>query len=149
MTPQSVNTPKKAVKLLWPSVRDFYNRVYKDLEITPQSAKNKGRKLQQWVKNTLLLLAPELDEDDIRSTSMGNGGEDVQLSPAARKLFPIQIECKNKAKYAVYKDYAQAKEHGNHTPVLIIKQNNSQPLAVVDAKWFFEYMKAHENNKSN
>ena len=109
--------------------------------MTPQSAKNKGRKLQQWVKNTLLILSPELEEDDVRSTSMGNGGEDVQLSPAARKLFPIQIECKNKAKYAVYKDYEQAKEHGDYTPVLIIKQNNSQPLAVEDARWLLEKLK--------
>jgi hypothetical protein len=118
--------------------------------MTPQSAKSKGRRLQQWVRNQLLIMSPELEEDDVRSTSMGNGGEDVQLSPAARKIFPIQIECKNKAKYSVYKDYKQASEHGDHTPILVIKQDHSNPLVVVDALWFFRYMKKNnENNKSD
>lgn len=113
--------------------------------MTPQSAKAKGRRLQQWVRNQLLIIAPTLEEDDVRSTSMGNTGEDVQLSPAARKIFPVQIECKNKAKYSVYKDYKQACEHGSHTPVLVIKQDNDKPLVVVDAQWFFNYMKNNNN----
>ena len=68
---------------------------------------------------------------------MGAGGEDVQLSTKARELFPYQIECKNKAKYAVYTDYAQAETHGTCEPLLIIKQNHKKPLAVVDAEHFF------------
>ena len=108
--------------------------------LTPQSAKAKGRRLQQWVRDRLLEIAPELHKDDVKSTSMGAGGEDVQLSPAARKIYPIQIECKNKATYSVYKDYRQAQEHGKHTPVLIIKQNDAEPLAVVDADWFFRLL---------
>ena len=43
----------------------------------PQSAKAKGRRLQQIVCQDLLELFPSLEADDIRSTSMGCNGEDI------------------------------------------------------------------------
>jgi len=55
--------------------------------IKTQSAKAKGRKLQQWVRNVILELIHTLEPDDVKSTSMGAGGEDVQLSPAAREQY--------------------------------------------------------------
>lgn len=110
------------------------------------SAKSKGRTLQKWVRDTLLEFSHDLTTDDVRSTSMGAQGEDVTLSPAAREQFPIQIECKNNARFAVYKDYEQAKTHGEYTPVLIIKQNHAQPLAVVDAKWLIQLIKEVNEN---
>lgn len=85
----------------------------------------------------LLANAPELEPDDVKSTSMGAGGEDVQLSPAARKVYPFNIECKSRAKMAVYQDYQQAMTHGKHEPVVVIKQNQCKPLVVVDAEYFF------------
>jgi hypothetical protein len=109
--------------------------------MTPQSAKAKGRRLQQWVRNYILSIADWLEPDDVRSTSMGVTGEDIQLSPLARKCFPIQIECKNKAAYSVYKDYVQAATHGVREPVLIIKQDDSIPLAVVNAEHYFKLWK--------
>jgi alpha/beta superfamily hydrolase len=69
---------------------------------------------------------------------MGAGGEDVQLSPLARSLFGYTVECKNRAAIAVYKDYEQAKTHGLVEPLVILKQNNSKPLALVDADHFFD-----------
>lgn len=69
---------------------------------------------------------------------MGASGEDVQLSPAARNLVNYCIECKNRAAIAVYKDYEQAKTHGLVEPLVILKQNNSKPLALVDAEHFFD-----------
>lgn len=102
----------------------------------PSSAKAKGRVFQQWVAKQILQRFPELEKDDVRSTSMGASGEDVQLSPAARRLFPFQVECKSLAKIAVYQYYLQALTHGRHEPVVFIKQNGSKPLAIVDAEWF-------------
>jgi len=113
----------------------------KESNIRPQSAKQKGRLFQQWVRDKILEWNPELHKDDVRSTSMGAGGEDVQLSPAARKLFPYQIECKSKRAYAVYKDYAQAGEHGTFEPVLILKANGKVPMAVVTAEHFFDLVR--------
>lgn len=107
----------------------------------PQSAKSKGRLFQQWVRDKLLYHNPDLSSDDVRSTSMGAGGEDVQLSTAARRLFPYQIECKSKATYAVYKDYAQAQTHGSCEPCLMIKANHKKPLAIVDADHFISLVR--------
>jgi hypothetical protein len=114
--------------------------------MTPQSAKDKGRRLQNWVAGKLLEYGKALEPDDVRSTSMGVTGEDVKLSPAARRQFPFQFECKNRATIAVYQDYKQCAKHGTHEPVLIIKQNNCKPLAIVDADWFLK--KWSEQNDS-
>lgn len=107
----------------------------------PSSAKAKGRRLQQWVRDVLLQLYPDLKKDDIRSTAMGQGGEDVQLSPAAREKIPFQIECKNKREVAVINWLDQAATHGNHIPIVIAKQNMSDPVVVIDALTFFKLMK--------
>lgn len=104
----------------------------------PSSAKQKGRLGQQWIVKKLMEYAPELEEGDIVSTSMGAPGEDVKLSPAARKIYPWQIESKNLAKIAVYDYYRQAASHGPHEPVVVIKQNLAKPLVVVDAEYFFK-----------
>ena len=102
-----------------------------------QSAKAKGRKLQQVVRDAILQRFPDLEPDDVRSTSMGAGGEDVQLSPKARQYFPYSVECKNLAKIAVYNYYQQAETNcGKHEPLVVIKQNRCSPLAVIDLEHF-------------
>lgn len=109
------------------------------------SAKQKGRRLQQWVRDKMYQYCHNLRPGDVESTSMGAGGEDVKLSPHARDFYPIQIECKSYAKFSVYDIYQQACSHGTYEPVAIIKQNNSKPLAIVDADYFFR-MFGHEKN---
>ena len=107
----------------------------------PSSCKQKGRLLQHYVRDKLLTAFPMLEPDDINSVSMGNQGEDIQLSPAARKLIPISIECKSKAAIAVYKDYKLAVSNkGNCEPVLIVKQNRDKPLAIVDLNYFINLL---------
>lgn len=109
----------------------------------PSSAKAKGRKLQQWVRDLILSIHKGLEQDDVRSTSMGAGGEDIQLSPAARKLVPLSIECKSIARFAGYKFYDQAKENcpKKAEPIVVVKADRRDPLVMVDAKWFFRTMK--------
>ena len=72
-----------------------------------QSAKAKGRKLQQWVRDQLI---EQLDvhPEDIESRSMGAGGEDLIMARAARQKFPFSIECKNVEKLNVWEAYEQA-----------------------------------------
>ena len=48
-----------------------------------QSAKAKGRKLQQWVR-TQLIEQLDVHPEDIESRSMGAGGEDLIMARAAR-----------------------------------------------------------------
>jgi len=107
--------------------------------VKPSSAKNKARLLQQWVRDTILKHSPSLEKDDVKSTSMGAPGEDVQLSPAARKQYPVSIECKSRASYAFYKDYDQAVVNApkESEPVLVAKANHRKPVVIVDAEWFF------------
>ena len=117
--------------------------------MTPQAAKAKGRFLQKWTKEIILKSFPTLEDDDVRSTSMGADGEDVQLSPAARKVVPYQIECKNKAKSQIHTYYAQAKSHGKHEPLVIVKMDRDIPLAVLSAETFFKLLIELNANKSN
>jgi hypothetical protein len=67
---------------------------------------------------------------------MGVSGADVKLSPLAQDLIPFQFECKNLAKIAVYNYYEQCRTHGIYEPVVIMKQNKSKPLVVIDAEVF-------------
>lgn len=71
---------------------------------------------------------------------MGAGGEDVTLSPAARRKVPYQIECKNKARSQIHTYYEQAASHGNREPLVVVKQDRKQALAIVDAEHFFKLL---------
>lgn len=106
----------------------------------PASAKQKGRLLQQWVRDKLLEYSPSLEKDDVVSTSMGAGGEDVKLSPAARRQYPISIECKSRASFAFYKDMDQAHRNApkGMEPVLVARANHRPAVVIVDADWFFK-----------
>ena len=109
--------------------------------MTPRGAKAKGRSFQQFVRDKLLELFPQLEPDDVRSTAMGQSGEDIQLSPAARKLIPYNIECKSKARSQVHTYYEQAKSHGKHEPVVIVKMDRDIPLAVISLDHFLTLIK--------
>ena len=114
--------------------------------ISVASRKNKGRNLQKWTRDKLLEFSKDLEPDDIKSTSMGASGEDVQLSPAARRQWPISVECKAKKAFAFYKDYEQAKANCPEgcEPVLICKGDRKKPMVIVDAEYFFKEFK-HED----
>jgi hypothetical protein len=77
---------------------------------------------------------------------MGAGGEDIQLSPAARILFPYQVECKAKARAQVYTWMEQAKSHGKHEPLVFVKQDRKAPLVIMDAEHFFLLLKRDSGN---
>lgn len=96
------------------------------------SAKNKGRRLQQYIRDKLLEWAPDLKPDDIRSASMGSGGEDILFSPAAREVYPISIESKNCEKASPWEWYRQAQENSNgHIPVVIFSRNRSEAMVML------------------
>jgi len=99
----------------------------------PQSAKAKGRNLQKNVRDLILEKFNQLEEDDVRSTSMGASGEDLLLSPAARKLFPFSVECKNQESLNIWSAIEQAENNsGNHIPLVIFKRNRTKTYAVLE-----------------
>ena len=105
------------------------------------SAKQKGRKLQQWMRD-LLIKKLDIHPEDLESRSMGSQGEDLIMARAAREKFPLSIECKNQESVNVWKSYEQASENsGEYEPVLVIKRNKSKPLVVIDAEYFVSMFK--------
>ena len=113
----------------------------------PSSAKQKGRKFQQWVRD-LLINTLGIDAEDIESRSMGAGGEDLIMARAAREKFPLSIECKNQESLNVWKSYKQAEANsGQYEPILFMKRNNQKPLVVVDAEYFVNLFKNGEDNE--
>lgn len=113
----------------------------------PQSAKAKGRRFQQYIRDLLLKVAGKaLEPDDIRSTSMGAGGEDILLSPAARKLFPYSIECKNVEKLSIWEAIQQAKDNaGKYIPMVAFTKNNHDVWIAIPADKFMELVHDHED----
>jgi hypothetical protein len=104
--------------------------------VKPQSAKAKGRKLQQWFTR-LLVDALDMDEEDMESRPMGSQGEDIIMGKLSRNKFPYSIECKNQEAVNVWKAYAQAQENcKGYEPLVVIKRNRSKPLVLVDAEHF-------------
>ena len=99
-----------------------------------RSAKNKGKRLQNSVRDILLETFKEhLEEDDVKSTTMGESGEDIQLSPAARKLIPYAFECKNQEKLNIWSSLEQAEQNaGEHIPLLVFKRNRSKTYISMD-----------------
>lgn len=103
------------------------------------TSKAKGRRFQQQIRDMILDTYPVLEPDDVRSTAMGQSGEDIQLSPAARKLFPFSVEAKSRKSLVVYPWYQQAKANAKgYTPVLFVKQDRSEPLVILSAEDFFK-----------
>ena len=76
-----------------------------------RSAKNKGKRLQNQVRDLIL---------------------EKFNQPAARKLFPFSVECKNQEKLNVWSSLEQTETNaGKHTPLLIFKRNRSKTYAVL------------------
>ena len=73
---------------------------------------------------------------------MSEAGADVKLiSLMARKLMPYDVETKNREEYkTIYKHYKHACKHGNSQPLLVIKMNRENPLAVIDLDHFMELL---------
>ncbi|WP_221420095.1 hypothetical protein [Novosphingobium chloroacetimidivorans] len=99
--------------------------------ISIQSAKAKGRRLQQAVRDLLLSIRPQLEPDDVRSCPMGSQGADIILSPAGKRALPYSVECKAKANgfTPVYAALEQAERGDGLTPVAFMKQDR-RPIVV-------------------
>lgn len=72
---------------------------------------------------------------------MGSQGEDLQLSPAARKIIPIAVETKARRGIAVGRWYEQAEEHAITVkapvnPVVVMKEDRKDPLVLISLDFF-------------
>ena len=107
-----------------------------------RSAKNKGRRLVVETKEALLHYAPELQSGDIMVPTGSQGGEDLWLSPAAQKVYPISIECKNTEKASPWAWYEQAKKNQlDRKPVVVFSRNRSEAMALLSLEHFLELIR--------
>ena len=97
-----------------------------------RSSKAKGRRLQNLVRDLLRSVVSFLHEDDIKSAIMGTVGEDIVLSPAARKKIPFSFECKNVERLQFWKSVEQAESNSNgRTAVIVVKKNGRDPYVAL------------------
>ena len=109
------------------------------------SKKGKGRRLQNYVRNTLLEAFKSLEEDDVKAAIMGESGEDIKLSPAAKRKIRYSFECKNVERLNIWQAIEQAETNcEDRTPVVVIKRNRTNPYVVLDLNKFIKLI--GENN---
>ena len=116
-----------------------------------KSVKAKGRKLQNTVRDALrdifvnTSMVPKLEDDDIKSQTMGMTGEDIVMSPAAKRIIPYSFECKNVERLNIWSALEQAESNcGKRTPVTIIKRNHTKTYAVIEFDRWLELIESAE-----
>lgn len=110
--------------------------VYEVVCLKTRSAKNKGKRLQNDVRDMFLRMFPELTKNDVRSTIMGESGTDLKFSEAAKAIIPFDIECKNTESlnfWAAIKQ-AEANTEPGRVTALIVKKNNTEAYLCVPLK---------------
>tara|TARA_R100001086_G_scaffold240813_1_gene167290 strand:- start:747 stop:1019 length:273 start_codon:yes stop_codon:yes gene_type:complete len=89
-----------------------------------------------------------LEDDDVKSAIMGESGEDIKLSPAARKQIPYSFECKNQERLNIWASLEQAKDNCNgYDPVLIFKRNRTKTYACINFDLFLNLIKRIDNDR--
>ena len=92
---------------------------------------------------------PSLEPDDVRSTPMGVSGPDVQLSPAAKKLYNVCIEAKNQERPGLRKAWEQADANSDGcNPLLFNTWNRGPELVTMKASYYFNLIKEETNEQS-
>ena len=116
----------------------------KGLIVKAKSAKAKGRKLQNFVVEKLREIYSELEDDDIKAQIMGVSGEDIVLSPLAKKLIGLSFECKNQERLNLWDSLSQAENNAEkRTPVLIFKRNRSEIYAAIPFKYLMKLLSSN------
>lgn len=113
------------------------------------SSKAKGRRLQNYVRDRLKEVfikswkkLPKLEDDDIKSQTMGMTGEDIVMSPAAKRIIPYSFECKNVEKLNIWNALEQAESNcEGRTPVLVFKRNRSKTYVAIEFDSWLETIK--------
>ena len=117
--------------------------------MSARAAKAKGRRLQNYVRDELRSMYPDLHEDDIKSQTMGMSGEDIVLSPAAKARINYSFECKNKERLDLWKSLEQTSGNSeDRDPVLIIKRNKTKVYAIIEWVTFRKLLEAQDGKEA-
>lgn len=104
----------------------------------PRYSKAKGRKLQNLLRDKLRVAFPSLEDDDIKSQTMGMPGEDIVLSPAARRKIPYSFECKNVERLSFWATVEQCENNTKEgiSPAIVVKKNRKKPYVAIPLDHF-------------
>jgi hypothetical protein len=113
----------------------------------PASAKDKGRRLQQWVCQRISELTGQSwgssgSDSPIESRPMGQSGADVRMESHVRKQFPYSVECKCQEAWNVHSwiEQAKANQLADTDWLLVAKRNRKAPVVIMDAEAFFKLL---------
>ena len=117
-----------------------------------RSAKNKGARLQDLVATRLATKLINLEfgtDKDLKGRTMGNKGVDVVMSAKAKLQIPFDIECKNQETWSVAKWWEQTLSNvkEGRKPLLVIKKNNHEPLAILRLEDLIDILKESNDAK--
>ena len=80
-----------------------------------------------------------LETNDIESQVMGMSGEDIVLSPAAKRAIRYSFECKNQERLNLWKSLEQAESNcEDRQPILVFKRNRSKTYVALEFDHFIE-----------
>ena len=101
--------------------------------VKAKSAKAKGRKLQNLLRDKLRVAFPSLEDDDVKSQTKGMPGEDIVLSPAARRKIPFSFECKNVERLSFWATVEQCESNCKEgiSPAIVVKKNRKDPMVAI------------------
>jgi len=119
--------------------------------VNVKSVKAKGRKLQNFVRDMLRDVFPELHPDDIKSQTMGMTGEDIVLSPRARELIPFSFECKNVERLQIWSAIEQCElnKPDSAAPAIVFKKNGKEPYIAIPLSVFCDILQDIADGSNN
>lgn len=94
------------------------------------------------MREKILEIFPELQADDVKVVPSGVVGEDLWLSPIARKALPFCFESKNQEKLNIWSAMEQAINHGDFPGILSFTRNRSQIYAACTLETFLKLARA-------
>lgn len=109
--------------------------------LSTRSAKAKGRRLQDHLRESILTVFPQIPQEDIKTAIMGENGLDIRLSSRAKQIIPMGFECKNVEKINIWKAIEQAedgiqKDGFDLNPCVVFKKNRSKVYACIELDFF-------------
>jgi hypothetical protein len=69
---------------------------------------------------------------------MGMSGEDIVLSPAAKRVIPYSFECKNQERLNLWGSLEQAEGNSQDRQPVLVKRNRSKVYVALDFEHFLE-----------
>ena len=91
-----------------------------------------------------------VETNDIESQVMGMTGEDIVLSPLARKIIPYSFECKNQERLNIWSALHQTKKNSDgRVPVLVFTKNREDIYVSITLTDFIDLIERKPDVKNS